>query len=186
MNRKADQYNQQTDEILAAAEALFLAEGFERTNMDAVAARAGVAKQTIYRRYPSKEVLFVDVVSRAANTASDAVHRDQPLPPPESAVADYLESYLVRQLCIVMTPRIIRLRRLAIGEANRFPALARALYEGGPKRAIEALAAVIHALARRGDLTAKNPLRAAEQLNWLVMSGPLNQAMLLGDDAIAG
>jgi hypothetical protein len=29
-----------------------------------------------------------------------------------------------------------------------------------------------------------NPATAASQLNWLVMSEPLNKAMLLGDDAI--
>jgi TetR/AcrR family transcriptional repressor of mexJK operon len=55
-------------------------------------------------------------------------------------------------------------------------------YEQGPGRTIAALARTCEQLAARGALHLDDPLVAATQFNWLVMSAPVNQAMLLGDD----
>jgi AcrR family transcriptional regulator len=50
--------------ILQAAVALFIEQGFEGMSVEAVAARAGVGKATIYRRWLSKEDLVIDAVAR--------------------------------------------------------------------------------------------------------------------------
>ena len=47
------------DRITKAAAELLLRRGFDRTTVDDVAARAGVGKATVYRRWPSKEDLAV-------------------------------------------------------------------------------------------------------------------------------
>jgi hypothetical protein len=99
-------------------------------------------------------------------------------------VAEYLVDYAYRQLKVVLTPRIMQLRRLVIGEVSRFPELAKVLYERGPARALATLGAMFERLAARGLLTIEDPAVAASHFNWLVMSAPLNQAMLLGDEAI--
>lgn len=58
----------QADEaIVDATIALLHDEGFDRLSMDAVAARAGVGKATIYRRWPSKEALVIDAVARRSD-----------------------------------------------------------------------------------------------------------------------
>src|SRR5260370_7629304 len=49
-------------QIRTAAKALFLRSGFQGTSTDAIAAAAGVSKETLYRYYARKEDLFVDVV----------------------------------------------------------------------------------------------------------------------------
>ena len=49
-------------ELLDAALALFVEKGFAATRSEEVAARAGVAKGTLYRYYPSKEELFKAMV----------------------------------------------------------------------------------------------------------------------------
>jgi AcrR family transcriptional regulator len=55
----------QADEaIVDAVLALLVEEGYDRLAMDAVAARAGVGKATIYRRWPSKEALVIEAVAR--------------------------------------------------------------------------------------------------------------------------
>ena len=77
---------------------------------------------------------------------------------------------------------MLQLRRLVIGEASRFPELGRVFYEQGPGRTIAALAAAFERLAARGVLQLDDPLLAAAHFNWLVLSIPLNQAMLLGTD----
>jgi AcrR family transcriptional regulator len=57
-------YRVGTDDILDAATALFAAEGFDRANMDAIAAQAGITKPTLYARFGSKEGLFRAAVER--------------------------------------------------------------------------------------------------------------------------
>jgi AcrR family transcriptional regulator len=48
--------------ILDAAVDLFVEQGFEAMSMEGIAARAGVGKTTIYRRWQSKEDLLVDAI----------------------------------------------------------------------------------------------------------------------------
>lgn len=52
--------------ILRAARELLVEEGFTRLRLEHVAARAGVGKGTIYRRWPSKEALTLDLVLELA------------------------------------------------------------------------------------------------------------------------
>ena len=93
-----------------------------------------------------------------------------------------LRRFARRQLRAVMEPRLLQLRRLVIGESGRFPQLGRLFYERGPGRTIDALATMFERLASRGVLELDDPRLAAAHFNWLVMSIPLNQAMLLGED----
>jgi AcrR family transcriptional regulator len=60
---------------------------------------------------------------------------------------------------------------------DRFPDVARAWYDAAPKRAHEKLAACFARLQERGYLRMDDPLLAAEQFNWLILSPPLNRAM---------
>lgn len=152
--------------------------------MDEIAAKAGVAKQTVYAHFSTKRDLFVAMVSALTNQASDRVHVGVPAFREGDDLKRYLTDYAVRQLQVVLTPRIVRLRRLVIGEVSRFPELGQALYAGGPGRAINSLAAAFERMAASSALAIRNPSLAAAQFNWLVMSAPLNRAMLLGDDAI--
>jgi TetR/AcrR family transcriptional repressor of mexJK operon len=170
--------------ILDAATEVFLQKGYLATNMDEIAALAAVSKQTVYKNFPGKETLFVAIVSSVTNRASDRVHSEMPDLAEGGDVAAYLRRYAYRQLSIVLTPRVMQLRRLVIGEVGRFPELARALFEGGPRRAMAAMAGLFERLADRGLLAIDDPAVAACQFNWLIMGEPLNRAMLLGDDAI--
>lgn len=52
--------------ILDAARRLVAREGFRGTAVEAVAAEAGVATGTVYRYFPSKSALFVEVVGRVS------------------------------------------------------------------------------------------------------------------------
>jgi AcrR family transcriptional regulator len=51
-------------DILDAALDLIIELGYNGTSMEAIAARAGVAKTTVYRRWPAKDDLVVDALAR--------------------------------------------------------------------------------------------------------------------------
>lgn len=166
--------------ILKEAETLFLERRFDGVSMEEVAARAEVSKQTIYKQFESKAALFVAVVQVMTNQGSDRVQAEMPDPETEAEVRGALMGHGERLLNIVLTPRLLQLRRLVISETDRFPELGKALYEGGPGRAIAGLAAALRRWADRGLLALDDPMIAATQFNWLVMGDPVNRAMFFG------
>jgi AcrR family transcriptional regulator len=170
--------------IFEAAMKVFLKSGYLGASMDEIAALAKVSKQTIYKQFSNKESLFVEIVTSMTDAASKTVHTGVQELPSNGEVAEYLQLYALRQLTVVLTPPLMQLRRLVIGEVSRFPELALILYERGPQRAIAAFARVLEHFAALGFLTIADPMTAASHFNWLVMSEPLNKAMLLGDEAI--
>ncbi|QYG94190.1 TetR/AcrR family transcriptional regulator [Iamia sp. SCSIO 61187] len=166
--------------ILDAAAGVFMANGFVGASMDEVAARARVSKQTVYKHFGDKESLFFELVTvTVEGAASASAALDQTI---GDDVAADLSVYARALAHGVMQPEVLDLRRLVIAEAVRFPGLGRRFYELGLARTVERLAAIVADLDRRGVVRAPDVSTAAEHLNWLILSGPLNRAMLLGAD----
>jgi TetR/AcrR family transcriptional repressor of mexJK operon len=168
--------------ILEAATTVFLANGFLGSSMDEIAALAAVSKQTVYKHFGDKRRLFTEIVISTVAEISDPNYDDVVGLTDSGDIDADLRDLARRQLTRVMQPRLLQLRRLVIGEANRFPELGRTFYEQGPGRTVTALAAAFKRLAERGLLEIDDPPLAAAHFNWLIMSIPLNQAMLCGDD----
>lgn len=82
------------EDILEAALGLLTEGGFEKLSMEAVATRAGVAKATIYRRYPSKVDLIVAMCQAFAPP-------EQPLPGTGSLPGDLAQliDFLNSSMC---------------------------------------------------------------------------------------
>jgi TetR/AcrR family transcriptional repressor of mexJK operon len=168
--------------IIEAATTVFLRKGYLGTSMDEIAALAGVSKQTVYKHFADKERLFSEIVIRTVNEAGDPVY-DEVLNLADSGdVEADLCDLARRQLARVIQPRMMQLRRLVIGEAGRFPELGRTFFEQGPGRTMAALATAFERLDARGVLHVEDASVAARHFNWLVMSAPVNEAMLLGRD----
>jgi TetR/AcrR family transcriptional repressor of mexJK operon len=167
--------------ILDAAGEVFLAKGYVGTSMDEVAARAAVSKQTVYKHFRDKEALFHELIIATVQRSGEEV-AEEPVVKGAGAWQDELRAYARLLLHGVMQPRVLRLRRVVIGEATRFPALGRAFYDRGLARTVASLAPVLSGLADEGRLAVDDAPLAAEHFVWLVLSIPLNRAMLLGDD----
>jgi TetR/AcrR family transcriptional regulator, mexJK operon transcriptional repressor len=168
--------------ILDAATSVFLSNGYLGTSMDEIAALAGVSKQTVYKHFADKERLFNEIVMSIVNEASDPVYEEVTNLEDSGDLEADLRDLARRQLSMVMQPRLMKLRRLVIGEVGRFPELGKTFYDQGAGRTMGVLAKSFEHLAERGLLKLDDPLVAAAHFNWLIMSAPINQAMLLGND----
>jgi TetR/AcrR family transcriptional repressor of mexJK operon len=166
--------------ILDAAGETFLRNGYVGTSMDEIAAVAAVSKQTIYKHFTDKASLFQELITAAVRDTD--VGQGPIVPSGAGPIDEELRACARHLLHGVMRPRVLQFRRLVIGEANRFPALGRAFHDAGLAAMIDALATPIAQMADAGQLHVDDPRLAAEHFIWLVLSIPLNRAMLLGDD----
>lgn len=163
--------------ILDSAFESFLADGYAGTTMERVAERAGVSKQTLYAHFVDKERLFHDLI-RADISESEGSRHPLIDTMAETQHPDRdLHEYARAHLADVMQLRLLRFRRMLIGEAERFPALASAWYEAGPAQSCAVFARWFATWDRRGLLRVPDAELAAEHFNWLVLSIPLNRAM---------
>ena len=97
--------------IRRAAAELLLEHGFDKTTVDEVAARAGVGKATVYRRWASKEDLAV--------AAMESLYEAEfPAPDTGSIVSDLTESYRA-VLTFVNSPEGEGFLRVSIAESVR-------------------------------------------------------------------
>jgi TetR/AcrR family transcriptional regulator, mexJK operon transcriptional repressor len=168
------------DLILAAAERVFLREGYS-ASMDLVAAEAGVSKQTVYNHFVSKEGLFRAIVD---DLSSDLLHVLVEGVSAGSNPAATLEALARRFLRLLLMPSSIAMHRMLVAEAPRFPDLAREIYIGGPARAVHELAGYLEDENRRGRLAVEDPLLAAEQF-FGALRGNLQLQSLFDDRADA-
>jgi AcrR family transcriptional regulator len=164
--------------ILEVATELFLAEGYGSTSIEAVAARAGISKRTLYHRFDDKSALFAAVVHEIIAQIRPPAH----VPLIEGATLhDVLRRLAGMILRAALSPKALALHRLVVGESARFPELVRAVHGDGSTR--EATALISGLLARDlrdSKLNAENRAFAAEQFIFMIVSLPQRRAIGYG------
>ena len=160
--------------ILDAGRTVFMRGGYEGASMDEVAAVAQVSKQTVYKHFADKQTLFTEILT--GDMEKRAAELVEALSATEGDPTD-LRQLAHRHIASIVKPKVMRMRRMVIGEADRFPELARAWAQRGIEVGLAKLTERFAQLAERGILRVEDPRRAAEHFNWLVLSTPLNRAM---------
>jgi TetR/AcrR family transcriptional regulator, mexJK operon transcriptional repressor len=160
--------------ILEAGRAVFVRNGYGRASMDEIAAVAKVSKQTVYKHFADKENLFTEIITGDMDQRSEELMGA--LTDSEDADGD-LRQLARSHIASIVKPEVMRVRRMVIGEADRFPKLARAWSQMGIDRGLAKLAERFAELARRGGLRVEDPVLAAQHFNWLILSIPMNIAM---------
>lgn len=169
--------------IIEAATTLFLDQGYAAATMDEIAEAAGVSKRTVYNNFPDKETLFRDVVLAVTSLADEFIHEAARMLTDADDLAAKLTNLAVRLARTATGVGVVRLRRLIISEAHRFPDLAADYYRRAPGQVIAALAAAFAELDQQGRLHAPDPVVAAEQFAYLTIGAPLDRALFHARDA---
>lgn len=173
--------------LLAAATTLFLQHGYAATGTDLVAATAAVSKQTLYNQFGDKESLFRDVVDAVTARARGFAAG---LPATFAAVGApgdvdvVLRAVARRYLRTVARSEVLAVRRLVVGEAARFPDVARGYHEAAVGGTLAALAAGLADLAGRGLLSVPDPDTAAEELAYGLLGPVLDRGLFHPDEPL--
>jgi AcrR family transcriptional regulator len=170
--------------VLAAALGLAAEQGPNGLRMEAIARRAGVSKDTLYRWWPSRaEVLLEALAHRGEDTI--------PVPDTGSLSAD-LRAFL-RATAAAADPATQRLLRAVAAEAAADPGFRTLVRDAFLARRRTALAQLLDRAARRGEITAGQAATSVDLVYgslWyrLVFGiGPLDQAWADAvTDAVAG
>jgi TetR/AcrR family transcriptional repressor of mexJK operon len=160
--------------ILEAAGKHFYAHGFERANVEAIAADAGVSKMTVYSHFASKEGLFEAVIGERTEGVVAARSGMPPLDPlhPEAALAAIGAQFMA----LTRDEKALGQFRTMYAAAGAQPEACAAFYRQGADRLIGELAAYLRAAHAAGSLRVSRPRQAAD----------LFLALFLGDGHIRG
>jgi len=129
--------------IIEATLDLFAEQGFEGVCVEAVAARAGVGKATIYRRWPNKEELLLAAFGSLKS----------PFPEPKGvSVRDDLLAMVEVMCADKADPRKSRRYALLLGEGDKYPRLMARYKETIVQPRRDAMRAVIRHGVEAGEL----------------------------------
>jgi AcrR family transcriptional regulator len=158
--RRAARAGERRAAIAAAALAEFTRCGFAAARMDDIAARAGVAKGTIYLHFADKEALFQELVRSELGPIITRIGAPPSDDVPTRALVERIAGLFLAEVVGTHRGDILR---LLIAEGPRFPALAEFYYREVVERGLGMLRALIARGMARGEI--RHPgLAAAPQL----------------------
>jgi len=163
--------------IIEATLDLFAEKGFEGVCVEVVAARAGVGKATIYRRWPNKEELLLAAFASLKS----------PLPEPKGvSVRDDLLAMVEVMCADKADPRKARRYALLLGDGDKYPRLMARYKETVVQPRRDAVRAVIRRGIETGELRPDTDVEIAMlSLTGAIMSQEKSQDGTLDGDFAA-
>lgn len=160
--------------LVEAAHEEFLRDGFRGVSVDRIAAAAGVAKQTLYNHFPSKEALFEESICLGVRDIVVELG-DGPGGLHERLVA-FGSALRLRLLSV----EGLAWYRMVIADLSRLPELGDIVWRQGPAETLRHLADFLRAAMNRGELRRDDPMFAAEILNGMLVNSDRTRALLTG------
>ncbi len=160
---------------MEAARAEFMKDGFKGASVDRIAAAAGVAKQTLYNHFPSKEALFEEAIR--AGVRDIVVELDDT----PGDLRNRLVAFSLAFRKKLLSPEGLDWYRTAVADLSRLPDLGAIVWRQGPLETVGRLADFLAAAMDRGDLRRDDPMFAAEMLNGMLINLDRTRGLLVGD-----
>jgi AcrR family transcriptional regulator len=148
--------------------------GYQGLSMDRVAARAGVGKAALYRRWRSKQAMLVDTVGRVGTRTV--------LPSDTGSLRGDVLAFIEDALAVLQHPIAGRVITDLVAEARRSADLREALDARYREPRREAGAAMLRRAVERGEL----PQDVDAELALDLLAGPLYLRAVLADGALDG
>lgn len=152
------------DQVLDGARQVFMAQGFETASVDEIARVAGVSKATLYSYFPDKAQLFLEVVRSECNRQAETAMAEIPRDAPPDQVLEQVARHIVG---FVLSDFAQAVFRVCMTEADRFPELARAFYDSGPRTGHDRIAEYLTEAVAAGKLRIDDIPLAADQFGEL-------------------
>ena len=171
------------DQIREGAQRVFLERGFAGTSTDAIAAEAGVSKQTLYAYYPSKETLLADVLRHL-------IHEDpqNQLPEVEEIRLDTreelrsaLDSLAKGLIARLMQPDYLALIRVVIAETPRLPQVGYLFRSAVPEQLLGNVVTILNSAQRNGVIGEINADAASRMFMGALLTYAIPDGLLVGD-----
>lgn len=161
-------------EILSTAGDLFLLEGFDVISMEKIARAAAVSKTTLYDRFPSKEALLNAVIRDRISRWSQIAGEYDHLTPRELGAR--LRHHAMTIARTSNLADVKGFQRLIFANAERFPDLAKIMYEAGHLYIVDFICRDIEAETARDGRLARDPKGAAAHFvsavtGWIIQEG---------------
>lgn len=155
--------------ILDAATAVFRDMGFHNASMNAIAARLGGSKMTLYSYFPSKEAIFLEVVRRVSLDKNETISSflEEPaimddsrqkaseafleLERPDDDIESILKRFGEKFIAFIYSPKVLAVRRALLAESYR-PEIGHYFYEHGPGKTIELITVFLEKAMKKGQL----------------------------------
>jgi AcrR family transcriptional regulator len=170
--------------ILAAAKELFLSDRYDGVNLERVADRAGVSRQTVYNRFGSKEAVFREMV--AFHWSAFASADNQVIGYGADASAEEVLYGFARALQrFAADTDQIRFARLVVAESVRLPWIAEEFYRLGKQPVVAAFVERLDALVRDGALRCPDTYLAARQFMGLLQEFLVWPRVMAFDEEVA-
>lgn len=126
---KAGDVEARTQDLIDAAARLFLANGYTRTSLEAIARAARVAVRTIYVKFGGKAGLLNAVLVSRRDQFFRMRDMDKDLRPFRDVVGDFAHQFFD----LLSKEQLIAMQRVVIAEAPGNPELADTFYGAGPR-----------------------------------------------------
>jgi len=171
MKQKRPSAPTSSEAILAAARKLFVQRGYGGVNLDAIAKKASVARQTLYNNFGSKEALFRAMLDAhwAGFSGDDAFEGLDEAEKAGATAEEILREVADRMVRFIDDADQISFTRLVISESRRLPWIGKEFYDAGKGPLVNDLAEMLRRLSERGKLDCPNPLLAAHQFFGLIL-----------------
>lgn len=147
------------DDVLSGAREVFLTQGFEGASVDDIARAAGVSKATLYSYFADKRLLFLEVAKaeccRQVGEAEGKIGPNVKLPEALKIAAGTLVEFFTSEF-------YLRMFRVAVAEAERFPELGRQFYETGPLLGRARMVGYLTQAEARGEVTIEDKNLASD------------------------
>lgn len=169
--KRARRKDDRPGELISAALVLFAERGFAATKLSDVAARAGVAKGTVYRYFDTKEDLFRAAVRDALSVNVQAF--EKAVAATDAPLGALLPPLLARAATQASDSRLPAILRMVMADSRTVPDLAVIWRDEVVAKTLGLLAGLIAAAQKRGEVREGDPTLYAFSLVGPLVTGVL-------------